>query len=45
MTCEEAAKLMDGYLMVELDPITTPNSRTSTAGVPNCDEIYKIHAR
>ena len=34
MNCEEAAKLMDGYLDGELDPITSQNNRTTLAGVP-----------
>src|SRR5712672_2179083 len=43
MNCEEAAKLMDGYLDGELDPITNQTVEQHLLECPKCDEVYKIH--
>ena len=43
MNCEEAAKLMDGYLDGELDPITSQTVEQHLLECPKCDEVYKIH--
>src|SRR6266576_1332323 len=43
MNCEEAAKLMDGYLDRELDPITSQTIEQHLRECPKCDEAYKIH--
>src|SRR5438874_11907536 len=43
MNCEEAAKLMDGYLDRELDPITSQTIEQHFRECPKCDQAYKIH--
>src|SRR6202035_4487570 len=41
MNCEEATKLMDGYLDGELDPITSQTIEQYLRDCPNCDQAYK----
>jgi len=41
MNCEEAAKLMDGYLDGELDPITNQAIEQHLRECRNCDQAYK----
>jgi anti-sigma factor (TIGR02949 family) len=43
MNCEEATKLMDGYLDGELDPITSQTIEQHLRDCPNCDQAYKMH--
>src|SRR2546429_2886677 len=43
MNCEEAAKLMDGYLDGELDLITSQTIEQHLLECPKCDQAYKIH--
>jgi anti-sigma factor RsiW len=43
MNCEEATKLMDGYLDGELDPITSQTIEQYLRECPNCDQAYKMH--
>jgi len=43
MNCEEATKLMDGYLDSELDPITSQKIEQHLRECPKCDQAYKIH--
>jgi anti-sigma factor RsiW len=43
MNCEEATKLMDGYLDGELDPIISQAIEQHLRGCHNCDEAYKTH--
>jgi anti-sigma factor RsiW len=43
MNCEEATKLMDGYLDRELDPITSQTIEQHLRECPKCDQAYKIH--
>jgi anti-sigma factor RsiW len=43
MNCEEATKLMDGYLDGELDPITSQTIERHLRDCPNCDPAYKTH--
>jgi len=43
MNCEEATKLMDGYLDSELDPITSQKIEQHLRECPKCDRAYKIH--
>ena len=43
MNCEEAAKLMDGYLDRELDPITSQTIEQHLRECRKCDQAYKIH--
>src|SRR5437773_8885265 len=43
MNCEEAIKLMDGYLDGELDPITSQTIEQHLRECPNCDRAYKTH--
>ena len=43
MNCEEAAKLMDGYLDRELDPITSQTIEQHLRECPKCDQAYKTH--
>jgi anti-sigma factor RsiW len=43
MNCEEATKLMDGYLDGELDPITSQTIEQHLLDCPNCDQPYKTH--
>jgi mycothiol system anti-sigma-R factor len=42
MNCEEAIKLMDGYLDGELDPITNQAIEQHLRECHNCDQAYKI---
>src|SRR5882724_2463605 len=44
MICEEAIKLMDGYLDGELDPITSQAIEQHLRECHNCDQAYKTHA-
>src|SRR5881394_1473373 len=43
MNCEEAIKLMDGYLDGELDPITSQTIEQHLRECRNCDQAYKTH--
>src|SRR6266487_1898008 len=43
MNCEEATKLMDGYLDGELDPITSQTIEQHLRECRNCDQAYKMH--
>jgi len=43
MNCEEATKLMDGYLDGELDPITSQTIEQHLRECPKCDQAYKVH--
>jgi anti-sigma factor RsiW len=43
MTCEEAIKLMDGYLDGELDPITNQAIEQHLRECQSCDRAYKTH--
>src|SRR6267143_1053274 len=43
MNCEEATKLMDGYLDGELDPITNQAIEQHLRECHNCDQAYKTH--
>jgi anti-sigma factor RsiW len=43
MNCEEAKKLMDGYVDGELDPITNQKIEEHLRGCPQCDQAYKAH--
>jgi anti-sigma factor RsiW len=43
MNCEEATKLMDGYLDGELDPITSQTIEQHLRECDNCDQAYKTH--
>jgi anti-sigma factor RsiW len=43
MNCEEATKLMDGYLDSELDPITSQAIERHLQDCPSCDQAYKTH--
>ncbi len=43
MNCEDAAKLIDGYLDRELDPITSQTIEQHLRECPKCDQAYKIH--
>lgn len=43
MNCEEATKLMDGYLDGELDPITNQAIERHLRECRNCDQAYKTH--
>ena len=43
MNCEEAIKLMDGYLDGELDPITSQTIEQHLRGCDRCDQSYKMH--
>jgi anti-sigma factor RsiW len=43
MNCEEATKLMDGYLDGELDPITNQTIEQHLRECRNCDQAYKTH--
>jgi anti-sigma factor RsiW len=43
MNCEEATKLMDGYLDGELDPITSQAIEQHRRECRNCDQAYKTH--
>jgi anti-sigma factor RsiW len=43
MNCEEATKLMDGYLDGELDPTTSQSIEQHLRDYPNCDHAFKTH--
>ena len=43
MTCDEATKLMDGYLDGELDPITSQTIEQHLQECGRCDQAYKTH--
>jgi len=43
MNCEEAIKLMDGYLDGELDPITSQAIEQHLRDCGRCDQAYKTH--
>jgi anti-sigma factor RsiW len=43
MNCEEATKLMDGYLDGELDPITSQAIEQHLRDCRNCDQAYQTH--
>jgi anti-sigma factor RsiW len=43
MNCEEATKLMDGYLDGELDPITSQTIEQHLRECPRCDQAYATH--
>jgi len=43
MNCDEATKLMDGYLDGELDPITSQKIEQHLRECRNCDQAYKMH--
>jgi anti-sigma factor RsiW len=43
MNCEEATKLMDGYLDGELDPITSQTIEQHLRECHKCDQAYKTH--
>ena len=44
MNCEEATRLMDGYLDGELDPITSQTIEHHLRECDKCDQAYKAHA-
>ena len=44
MSCEEAIKLMDGYLDAELDPITNQTIEQHLRECHDCDHAYKTQA-
>jgi anti-sigma factor RsiW len=43
MNCEEATKLMDGYLDGELDPITSQTIERHLRSCRNCQQAYETH--
>jgi anti-sigma factor RsiW len=43
MNCEEAIKLMDGYLDGELDPITSQTIEEHLRDCGKCEQAYKTH--
>jgi len=43
MNCEEATKVMDGYLDGELDPITSQTIEQHLRDCGRCDQAYKTH--
>src|SRR5207249_6269084 len=43
MNCEEATKLMDGYLDGELDPITSQTIERHLRDCRNCEQAYETH--
>jgi len=43
MNCEEAIKLMDGYLDGELDPITSQTIEQHLRDCRNCEQAYDTH--
>src|SRR6266700_595196 len=43
MNCDEATKLMDGYLDGELDPITSQTIEQHLRECPKCEQAYKTH--
>ncbi len=44
MNCEEATRLMDGYLDGELDPIASQTIEQHLRECDKCDQAYKAHA-
>jgi len=44
MNCEEATKLMDGYLDGELDPITSQTIEEHLRGCSTCEQTYKANS-
>jgi len=44
MTCDEAIKLVDGYLDGELDPIANQTIEQHLRECQKCDEAYKTHS-
>src|SRR4030095_15574617 len=42
MNCEEAAKLMDGYLDGELDPITSQKVEQHLRDCPKCEQAHEV---
>ena len=45
MNCEEATKLMDGYLDGELDPITSQAIEQHLRDCPNCEQRYMANRK
>jgi anti-sigma factor RsiW len=43
MNCQEATKLMDGYLDGELDPITSQTIEQHLRDCRNCEQAYQTH--
>src|SRR5437899_1036408 len=43
MNCEEATKLMDGYLDGELDPLSNQKIEQHLQDCPECDRAYEAH--
>jgi anti-sigma factor (TIGR02949 family) len=43
MNCDEATKLMDGYLDGELDPITSQKIEQHLRSCRNCEQAYETH--
>src|SRR5205823_12253218 len=43
MNCEEAKKLMDGYLDGELDPVTNQKIEEHLRACDNCEQAYQAH--
>jgi anti-sigma factor RsiW len=43
MNCDEATKLMDGYLDGELDPVTSQKIEQHLRECGNCEQAYKTH--
>ena len=43
MNCEEATKLMDGYLDGELDPVTSQAIERHLRECRNCEQAYEAH--
>src|SRR5205809_1941775 len=43
MTCEEAIKLMDGYLDGELDPMTSQKIEQHLRDCRKCEQAYEAH--
>ena len=43
MNCEEATKLMDGYLDGELDPITSQTIEQHLRECRKCEEAFEAH--
>jgi len=44
MNCEEAIKLMDGYLDGELDPVTSQKIEEHLRSCPACERAYKANS-
>ena len=43
MDCEEATKLMDGYLDGELDPVTSQKVEQHLRDCRKCEQAYEVH--